>query len=221
MTAHIKRSVKSKVVRLSLSLLTSSIFCAAFLCLGYAQPTAAQEDNTQTSELYKLQAAYHRAATVRDPVNGDSADTIRDRVRDVLSLFTPDAILYVNAGSPRDGYYLGNGDPEDPSTCPTPSNDPNNRGTVCTFYKYVSGAFQAANRFVALTPSYKESFDVHGNTAAVYFECHYFNVAIDPVTQRPLWAPVSHASFNGSARKVNGRWLFSYANGSVPPVPIP
>jgi hypothetical protein len=74
---------------------------------------------------------------------------------------------------------------------------------------------------VALTPSYKESFDVHGNTATVYFECNYFNVAIDPVTQKPLWAPVSHASFTGSARKVNGHWLFSYANGAVPPVPIP
>src|SRR5215469_4874885 len=98
---------------------------------------------------------------------------------------------------------------------------PNNRGTVCTFYKYVSGPFQATNRFVALTPSYKESFDVHGNTAAVCFECHYFNVAIDPATQKPPWAPVSHASFTGSARKVNGRWLFSYANGAVPPVPIP
>ena len=101
--SHIKRTLKSKVLRLSFSLLTSSIFCVAFLCLGDAQPTAAQDDNTQTSELHKLQAAYHRAATVRDPVNGDSPDTIKDRIQDVLSLFTPDAILYLNVGSPRDG----------------------------------------------------------------------------------------------------------------------
>ena len=65
--AHIKRGLKSKVVRLSFSLLTSSIFCVAFLCLGDAQPSAAQDD-TQTSELYKLQAAYlWSAKTLSDP----------------------------------------------------------------------------------------------------------------------------------------------------------
>jgi hypothetical protein len=50
-------------------------------------------------------------------------------------------------------------------SCLSRSCDPNHRGTVCTFYKYLSSAFRAANKFVALTPSYKESFDVHGNTA--------------------------------------------------------
>ena len=194
---------------------------AVLLWLGTAKPTAAQDDNTQTSELYKLQAAYHRAATVRDPVNGDSPETITDRLRDVLSLFTSDAVLYLNAGSAVDGYYIGNGDPDDASTCPAPSTDPNHRGTVCTFYKYLSATFRAANKFVALTPSYKESFDVHGNTAAVYFECHYFNVAIDPATGKPLWTAASHASFTGSARKIDGRWLFSYAVGAIPPVPVP
>jgi hypothetical protein len=194
---------------------------AAFLSLGSGKPATAQDDNTQTSKLYKLQAAYHRAATVHDPINGDSPEIITARVRDVLSLWTADAILYLHTGSAVDGYYIGNGDPDDASTCPTPSSDPNNRGTVCTFYKYLSGPFQPANKFVALTPSYKESFDVHGNTAAVYFECHYFNVALDPATGKPLWTAASHASFTGSARNVGGRWRFSYAIGAVPPVPIP
>lgn len=198
-----------------------AITVASFFWLGSAKSAAAQNDNTQISELYKLQASYHRAATVHDPVNGDAPDTITGRIRDVLSLFTTDAVLYLKVGSAVDGYYLGNGDPEDSSTCTTPSADPNNRGTVCTFYKYVSGPFQAANKFVALTPSYKESFDVHGNTAAVYFECHYFNVAIDPAVGKPLWTAASHASFTGSARKVDGHWLFSYAIGAVPPIPIP
>lgn len=137
------------------------------------------------------------------------------------SLFTVDAVLYLHVGSPKDGYYLGNGDPDNPSTCPTPSDDPNNRGTLCTSYKYVSGAFQPANKFVALTPSYKEHFDVHGDTVTVYFERHYFNVSIDPATGKPFWTAVAHANFNGSARKVNGRWLFSYADAGVPPVPVP
>ena len=199
----------------------ASIIAATLFSLGNSTSAAAQDNNTQTLDLYRLQAAYHRAATVRDPINGDSPDTITARVRHVLSLFTADAVLYLHAGSVVDGYYIGNGDPDDSSTCPTPSTDPNDRGTICTFYKYLSGAFQAANKFVALTPSYKESFDVHGDIATVYFECHYFNIAIDPATQKPLWTAASHASFNGLARKINGRWLFSYAIGAVPPVPIP
>lgn len=154
-------------------------------------------------------------------MNGDSQATITDRLRDVLSLFTADAILYLNVGSARDGYYFCIGDPDDASTCPAPSSDPNNRGTLCTFYKNVSGPYQAANKFVALTPWYKESFDVNGNTATVYFECHYFNVAIDPATGKPLWTAASHASFTASARKANGNRLFSYANGAVPPLPVP
>jgi len=198
-----------------------AVLVAAIAWLGTATPAAAQDDNTQISELYKLQAAYHRAASVRDAVNGDSPSSIAQRVRDVLSLFTRDAVLFLNAGSPVDGYYRGNGDPEDPSTCPTPSTDPDNRGTICTFYKYLSASFQARNKFVALTPSYKEFFDLHGDTATVYFECHYFNVAIDPATGKPLWTAASHAAFAGSARKVNGSWLFSYAVGSLPPVPVP
>jgi hypothetical protein len=178
-------------------------------------PAVAQDDNTQVSELYKLPAAYHRAASVRDLVNGDSLVT--GRVRDVLSLFTADAVLYLHAGGAREGYCMGNGDPDDPSTCAAPSSDPNKRGTLCTFYRYVSGPFQAANELVGLTPSYKEFF----STATVYFECHYFNVATDPGTGKPLWTAASHAYFNGSARKVNGRWLFSYADAGILPVPLP
>jgi hypothetical protein len=43
-----------------------AIMVASFFWLGSTKPTDAQNDNTQTSELYKLQAAYHRAATVHD-----------------------------------------------------------------------------------------------------------------------------------------------------------
>ena len=194
---------------------------AMLILFGNGRPAVAQDDNTQTSELYKLQAAYHRAASVHNPVNGDSPEAITVRIRDMLYLWTADAVLHVSVGAAIDGYYVGNGDPEDPSTCPAPSADPNNRGTVCTFFKYLSGAFQLPNKWVSLAPSYKTAFDLHGNTATVYFECHYFNVAIDPATQKPLWSAVSHASFNGSARNVSGRWLFSYVNASVPPVPVP
>lgn len=194
---------------------------AAFLWLGNVKPAAAQDDNKQVAELYQLQAAYHRVATVRDPVNGDSPEVITGRIRDMLSLWTKDGVVFLNAGGARDGYYIGNGDPDDASTCPAVSSDPNNRGTLCTFFKYVAGSFQAANKFVSLSPSYKTGFDIHGNRANVYFECHYFNVAIDPGTGKPLWTAASHAAFSGSTRNVHGRWLFSYGIGGVAPVPVP
>ena len=194
---------------------------AAFLWLGNAKPVTAQDDNKQVSELYKLQAAYHRVATTRDPVNGDSPEVITARIREMLSLWANDGALYLNTGGARDGYYISNGDPDDASTCPPVSSDPHNRGTLCTFFKYVAGSFQPANKFVSLAPSYKTSFDIHGKRANVYFECHYFNVAIDPNTGNPFWTAASHASFNGATRKVDGHWLFSYAIGGIAPVPIP
>ena len=177
--------------------------------------------NTQLAALYQLQAAFHRAATVHDPVNGDSATVIDQRIRDMLSLWTDDGSLTVQVGGALDGDYIGNGDPADPSTCPAPSSDPTNRGTLCTLFKYVSGSFQQANKFVSLAPSYLTRFAIHGNTATVYFQCHYFNVAINPATGKPLWTAVSHLVLDGTASKVNGGWLFSHANGPVAGVPIP
>jgi hypothetical protein len=173
--------------------------------------------NTQLATLYQLQAAFHRAATVHDPVNGDSATVIDQRIRDMLSLWTSDGELDNPSGA-----YIGNGDPSDSATCPTPSGNPANQGTLCTFFKYVAGSFQAANKWVSLAPSYKTSFDVHGNDATVYFECLYFDVAIDSGTGKPLWKLKSHPAFDGSAKKVEGTWLFSRANNVPPPgIPVP
>jgi hypothetical protein len=177
--------------------------------------------NTQVAELYQLQADFHRAASVHDPVNGDSPAAIDQRIRDMLSLWTDDGSITLEVGGASDGNYVGQGDPGDASTCPTPSGDPSNRGTLCTFFKYVAGSFKAANKFVSLAPSYKTSFDIHGKTSTVYFECHYFNVVIDSGTGKPLWTAASHAAFEGSARKVEGTWLFSHANAPVAGVPIP
>jgi hypothetical protein len=180
-----------------------------------APPTNAGDtpENTQLGELYQLQAAFHEAATVHDPINGDSPAAIDQRIRDMLSLWTTDGSL---------GNYVGNGDPSDSSTCPPPSGNPANPGTLCTLFKYVVGSFQAANKFVSLSPSYKTSFDIHGNTASVYFECHYFDVSIDPTTGNPRWKAVAHLIFDGNAEKVGETWLLSRGNPSPPAgVPVP
>src|SRR5215469_1515776 len=86
----------------TMKLLSSTQIYAALIVSCFSlcgtRPGVSQENNTQTSELYKLQAAYHRAATVRDPVNGDLPAVITERLRDVLSLFTTDGVLYLQLG---------------------------------------------------------------------------------------------------------------------------
>jgi hypothetical protein len=193
------------------------ITAAAFAVVAWSAGAQAGSVNKQTAQLYELQAAFHRAATIHDPVNGDSPAVIEQRIRDMLALWTEDGEL--NAPN---GVYIGNGDPSDPATCPTPSSNPANLGTLCTFFKYVAGSFQPGNKFVSLAPSFKTSFDVQGKTASVYFECLYFNIAIDPGTGLPLWQLVSHPLFDGTAQKVHGTWLFSRANPSPPGgIPVP
>lgn len=175
----------------------------------------------QAAALYELQAAFHRASTVRDPVNGDSDDVITERIRAMLSLWTDRGWVLFNVGSPRDGYYIGNGDPTNPSTCPAPSDNFANRGTLCTLFKYVAAPFQSANKFVSFAPSYKTEIHVYGRSATVYFECHFFNVAADPATGEPLWAATGHLAFDGGAAKVGNHWLFSRANVHVVGIPVP
>jgi hypothetical protein len=197
------------------------VFATGCLVLTLIASVTSARAGNPLAELYQLQAAFHRAATVHDPVNGDSDAVIDQRIRDMLSLWTDDGSVNVQVGGALDGDYVGNGDPADPSTCPVPSSDPTNRGTLCTLFKYVSGSFQPANKFVSLAPSFLTEFSIHGKTATVYFQCHYFNVAINPATGKPFWTAVSHLVLDGSATKVHGNWLFSHANGPLAGVPIP
>jgi len=194
---------------------------ALVFTLGIRPAITRAEPRAQVAELYELQAAFHRAGTVKDPVNGDSADVITQRIKDMLALWSADGVWDFEAGTPRDGMYIGNGDPDDAATCPTPSADPANRGTLCTFFKYVSGSFQPANKFVSLAPSYQTSFTVKGRNATVFFECHFFNVAIDPMTTLPMWTVVAHLGFQGTARKIKGKWLFTHATIPAVGVPVP
>ncbi len=177
----------------------------------------------QIAQLYVLQAEFHGAASVRDPVNGDSDEVIEQRLKKMLSLWTDDPWLLLSAGTPRDGYYKGKGEPDDPFTCPPPSDNPADRGTLCTFFKYVAGSFQPQNRFVSLAPSYRTRFqlDVDRDEASVYFECHYFNVALDTATGKPLWTAAAHLAVEGVAKKVDRKWLFSHATAPSVGVPIP
>ncbi len=163
-----------------------------------------------------MQAAFHRYATVHDPVLGDSPEVITQRIRDMLSLWTSNAVLSVQGFGTIDGYYIGNGDPDDPSSCPASSGvEGGYRGTLCTYFKWVAGSFQAPNKFIVLTPSYSTSFDISGDTATGYWECHYYDVSTTP------WTAKSKIQTNTSFQRVKGHWLFSSIDATPAGIPIP
>lgn len=183
----------------------------------------------QITELERLHATFHAAVSVHDPVNGDSPEVITQRIRQVLSIWAQDGVLTIVNTTDTAGNYIGQGDPDDPATCPPPSGDTSatgSQGTLCSFYKYASGGLQAANKFVSLSPAYKTKFvPVMGAdgqwTSSVYFECHYFNVALNPATGLPFWTAVSHVDLDGEAKKIDGRWVLTHASGAAVGVPVP
>jgi hypothetical protein len=205
-------------------IIAGGLVSAAMLVFGLALPVsparAAGRDrdnaNTQIAELYQLQAAFHREASVHDPINGDSEAVINQRIQDMLALWTDNAVLNLAVGNPNDGFYIGRGDVF--TNCPMPSGDPSNRGTVCSFFKYVAGSFQPANKFISLAPSYNTSFNVAGNTAQVHFSCWYFAVSVD-ANGNPVLAQRSHPEADGTAQKINGRWLLSFINAPNAGIP--
>ncbi len=180
-----------------------------------------EDANAQVAQLHQLHAAFHAAVSVHDPLNGDSPAAIDQRVREVMSLWIDNGLWVFAVGSPFDGNYLGKGDPSNPATCPFPSGNPANRGTMCSLVKYVLPPFQPANKLISLAPAYKTRFEIHGQTATIYLECHLFNVAMDPATGNPFWTQAGHIAVNGVATRVNGQWLFSQLIGTGAPVPIP
>jgi hypothetical protein len=201
------------------------------LLLIQASPAVfAQKDNTQDAQLHDLQAAFHRAASVRDWVHGDSPEVVDDRIRDMLKLWANGGVLNVAINLPQfdqiNGIYRGNSFDDCPMPVVGPFYEGIERGTLCSFFRYKAGSFAInpatgmSSSIVSLAPSYKTRFEISGRTARVYFECHYFNVspASDPAPSGwpplaglPRWtSTLSHIAAPGWAVKVRGEWRFSY-----------
>src|SRR6202451_1968683 len=200
--------------------------------IGAAHAGGTQDDNdrlAQAAELEQIHATFHAAVSVHDPVNGDSPTVITQRIREVLAIWAKDAQLTVVNTTATAGNYIGNGDPDDPESCPLPSGDTSasgQQGTLCTFFKYVSGGLQPTNKFVSLSPAYKTKYvpvkDDDGQwKSSVYFECHYFDVSLNPTTGQPNWTAKSHVDLDGEARKIDGRWLLTRVSSSAVGVPVP
>ena len=85
----------------------------------------------------------------------------------------------------------------------------NGKDAVRDFFANHSGAFK--HNWVSLAPAFKTEFDIHGNTADIYFECHYADPSVKPYVLK------SDISAIGTAKKVNGTWVFwNIVAGSAP-----
>ena len=227
-----KSTFKKMTAALGVLLVGALLTATAIAQLGAAHVGGRRgpdERLAQAAELEQLHATFHAAVSVHDPVNGDSAEVITQRIREALSIWAKDAHLTIVSTTAAAGNYIGNGDLDDPVSCPLPSGDTSptgQQGTLCTFFKYLSGGLQAANKFVSLTPAYKTKFvpvkDEDGQwKSSVYFECHYFDVSLDPATGQPSWTAKSHVSLDGEAKKIDGRWLLTRVSSFAVPVPVP
>jgi hypothetical protein len=216
-----KSTFKKKYTRF-VALLAVGIIAA--IGAAHAANVHDNEQLAQVTELEQLHATFHAAVSVHDPVNGDSPEVITQRIREALSIWAEDAELTTAAGN-----YIGKGDPDNPESCPLPSGDTSptgQQGTLCSFFKYVAGGLQSANKFVSLSPAYKTKFvpvkDSAGQwKSTVYFECHYFDVSLDPATGLPSWTAKSHVDLDGEAKKIKGQWLLTKVSSSTVSVPVP
>lgn len=232
MNPGMKRKTGLKSTFKKMAELLSVLLAGALLTApAVAQSGTAHADNwrdrddglAQMAELEQLHATFHASISVHDPVNGDSPAVITQRIRDILAIWSQDAELSTAAGN-----YIGNGDPDDPVSCPLPSGDTSatgQQGTLCTFFKYVAGGLQAANKFVSLSPAYKTKYvpvKADGQwKSSVYFECHYFDVSTDPATGQPFWTAKSHVDLTGEAMKIDGKWLLTRVSTTAVGIPIP
>ena len=78
------------------------------------------------------------------------------------------------------------------------------------FFANHSGAFK--HDWVSLAPAFKTQFDIRGNTADIYFECHYADPSVTPYVLR------SDTSATGTVKKVNRTWVFWNIVGASAPL---
>jgi hypothetical protein len=194
-----KTNINKKPVRVAL-LLASIISLAPLFSTSAMAQTTTNRQPTDIAALYQLQAAFHRATAC--------AGLDRDQhIQDMLALWTEDGVL-IAGSTTYQGRGVWNG-----SVC-TPAGP-----TLCDFFANHAGPFVSGRAWVGLSTSFKTAIDVLGDTATLFFECHYFDVSTTP----PQWR--SDASYGvpgqpltGLARKVNGKWLLSYSVAASPPL---
>ena len=187
------------------TLITGGFIAAcAIAALALPTPSLADEDANEgpgkaIAQLYELQAAFHEAAGGA----GVDAATKAQHLQEMLDIWTPDGILVVGSI-----VYVGRGEPNS-STCAPGSL------TLCDFFQNHAGSFVLGRNWAALTSLARTHFEVHGNLADVYFECHYINVATGVKMSDVSYGLLGQPS-TGQAQRVRGKWLLSFAEVGSP-----
>ena len=155
---------------------------AAAATTGFASSTEESPTaNTQIAELYQLQATFYRATTLQSP------NDLEQRVTDMLSLWTENASLTFGSST-----FQGKGEPGTNSCAP-------GAGTLCDFFMNVAPPFH--NEWIALAPAYKTHITIHGETASIAFEEHFFAAG--------TWEPRARFTVSATAQREDGRWLLA------------
>jgi hypothetical protein len=199
-----KRNEMKNVKKLITTVWVVACLIVATVILTGGSDLAAYEDadaNTQVAELYQLQADFHEAASGA----GVNEATKARHLSYMLALWTDDGTLVVGSTT-----YTGKGIPGTSSCAP-------GSRTLCDFFANRAGSFQLGRDWVSLAPSFKTLIDVHGNTADLYFECHYFDVPTGTKQSDVSYGLLGDPS-SGQARKVHDQWLLSYAVVGFPPL---
>src|ERR1700733_15546557 len=94
-----KSTFKKMTTLLSMLLVGALLTATAVAQVGAAHGDGLRNDDdklTQMAELEKqIHVTFHAAVSVHDPINGDSAEVITQRIREALSIWAEDAAITV------------------------------------------------------------------------------------------------------------------------------
>jgi hypothetical protein len=157
-------------------------------------------------ELKELHVAFHRAVSHA----GVDATTKAQHLTEVLALWTDDGVLV--AGGVM---YSGKGMPGDASCAPGSL-------TLCDFFSNHAGSFVLGRDWVSLTPIFTEAITLRdSDNADIYWQCIYLDANNGDLKVSNVTIGLPGQPETGRAKKIHGRWLFSYVeSASVPPPTI-
>jgi hypothetical protein len=153
-------------------------------------------------ELRQLHVAFHKAVSHA----GIDAATQAKALKELLALWTDDGIFIAGGVT-----YSGKGTPNTAS-CDLGAL------TLCDFYANHAGGLVSGHDWVSLTPIFTEAITVlDRHNATIYFQCIYFDVENNDALKSSVTFGLP--DMPGRAKKVHGRWLFSYAETEAVPPP--
>jgi hypothetical protein len=169
----------------------------------------ADEEDSHYRDLYELKqlhVAFHSAVSHA----GIDATTKSKHLADVLALWTDDGVLV--AGGVM---YSGRGTPGSSSCAPGSL-------TLCDFFSNHAGSFVLGRDWVSLTPIFTEAIHLRERDSAdIYWQCIYLDANNSDLKMSNVTIGLQGQPNTGRARKIHGRWLFSYVeSASVPPPTI-